>query len=478
MSSAKNKTISKKVVEAVKSSDLKLPMPIYANIDIDLIHTNFNIRFSIEDSDFTSLYESIKVNGIIEPLIVNKVTGIDDYDLVAGERRLRCACELDMNTVPCIVYSDLTDSQFFEIMLSENLIREDLNPIEEAIGFKKIIEAGMAQTELAEHIGRSQGFISQRLQLLDIPDILQHQIITRVITPGHVRELSKFSNAPLANDFYQFYETYQKKMQADDEKGSDYTVPIKDIDEVINDFFDDYRDKHTELDLSYYFSGIGNIISDEKCPLNERCSKCDHRFGDICLDVDCVLKTKERYTVWRNEQRAKSISDRSEISVIDFNVNQYYRREHPLTPEDCNSCPNIEERKRSYNDSMYFVCTNPDCFKEKEKILIEHLVSEEKEVRSSINDALINSRKDDAVPDIISFLFDEHLSEISGMHKSVFGVKMNTKAEFTLKQKQDLLQLLFLFSKVPSDPNRYLSREDYDNFAADVKTLGYSSEDV
>jgi len=376
-----------------------------------------------------------------------------------------------------MVYRDISQSQLYEIMLSENLLRADLNPIEEAVGLKKMIDVGMSQTELADRIGKSQGFVSQRLQLLEIPEILQRQIITCVITPTHVRELSKFSNAPLANDFYQFYEDYQKKRQAEKEDGPDFIVTVNGIEKIIPKFFSHYVDIVKRKEIQNYWSfEVDSILSNKDCPQNKKCSKCDHRYDRYCFDVDCVIKTKSQYSAWNDEQRKKK--DSSEIPVMEFRNGSYYKREFPLKSSDCGSCPDLEERKRSYNDEMYFVCKNPDCYNKKNNELVELLLSQEKEVRININDILMGSKKTDCVPDVISFLFSKHLNEIAGVYKQVYGVKMDTKKDFSHVQKVAFFQLLFLFGKVPSvGETGYLNRNDFVRFSEEVHSLGYDQGD-
>lgn len=461
----------------VASSGPITSVPIFREVPVSEIRTGLNIRSVIDETELDSLLSSIKVNGILEPLLVGASSTQDGYDLISGERRLQCAKTLSMERVPCMVYRDISQSQLYEIMLSENLLRSDLNPMEEAFGLKKMIEVGMSQTELAERIGKTQAFVSYRLQLLEIPEILQRQIITRVITPTHVRELSKFSNAPLANDFYQFYEDYQKKRQSEKEEGPDYTITVNGIEKIIPKFFSHYAESVKRKEVQNYWSfDVGSILSNKDCPQNKKCSKCDHRYDDYCFDVDCVLKTRSQYCVWGDEQRKKA--DGSEIPVMEFRNGSYYKREFPLKSSDCGSCSDLEERKRSYSDEMYFVCKNPDCYNKKNNELVELLLSQEKEVVININDILMGSKKTDCVPDVISFLFGKHLNEIAGVYKQVYGVKMDTKKDFSHVQKVAFLQLFFLNSMVPSvGETGYLNRNDFVRFSEEVHSLGYNQGD-
>ena len=169
-----------------KAKDIKKNSSIL--IDINLIKSNEGQpRKSFDDEKILELAESIKSNGIIQPLILKKVD--DEYIIVAGERRWRAAKAIGLKEVPAIVMN-LTEKQVLEISLIENIQRENLNSIEEALAYKKLIsDFNLTQEELSKRIGKSRVTITNTLRLLNLSEDVQQYIIEGVISEGHGRAL-------------------------------------------------------------------------------------------------------------------------------------------------------------------------------------------------------------------------------------------------------------------------------------------------
>ena len=163
-------------------------------IDINLIKSNEDQpRKSFDDEKIMELAESIKSNGIIQPLILRKDN--NEYIIVAGERRWRAAKSIGIKEVPAIIM-DLTEKQVLEISLIENIQREDLNSIEEA--YKKLIsDFNLTQEELSKRIGKSRVTITNTLRLLNLSADVQQYIIEGVISEGHGRALLGITDSKL-----------------------------------------------------------------------------------------------------------------------------------------------------------------------------------------------------------------------------------------------------------------------------------------
>lgn len=163
---------------------------IVKEIEIDIIKPNPDQpRTHFDESAMRELSESIKEHGIIQPIIVKPTAG--HYTIVAGERRLRAAKIAGLAVVPCIV-RDYNAIYLAELAILENLQREDLNAIEEALAFQKIIyQYGLTHEELGKKIGKSRVYVTNALGLLHLPEEVINGLIKRVITPGHARALSK-----------------------------------------------------------------------------------------------------------------------------------------------------------------------------------------------------------------------------------------------------------------------------------------------
>jgi|LSQX01.3.fsa_nt_gb ParB family chromosome partitioning protein len=144
-------------------------------------------RKDFNDGKLAQLAESIKQHGVVQPLIVHREGST--YKIVAGERRWRAARLAGLQTVPVIV-RELSSRQVMEIALIENIQREDLNPIEEAEAYEKLIsEYGMTQEEVSNTVGRSRPTITNSIRLLSLQEKIKKKLIEGVITSGHARAL-------------------------------------------------------------------------------------------------------------------------------------------------------------------------------------------------------------------------------------------------------------------------------------------------
>ncbi|MDU1414445.1 MAG: ParB/RepB/Spo0J family partition protein [Clostridium sp.] len=159
---------------------------IILNLDINLIRANVNQpRKHFDDEKLVELASSIKEHGIIQPLVVKKHNNI--YTIIAGERRWRAAKLLNLKEVPVIV-KDMTDIQVMEVSLIENIIREDLNPIEEAMAYKKLIDDfNLTQENISKQVSKSRSAIANSLRLLNLDERIQSYLIDGVISEGHGR---------------------------------------------------------------------------------------------------------------------------------------------------------------------------------------------------------------------------------------------------------------------------------------------------
>lgn len=183
------------ILEPKKGKD-KNDDNVYSLIDINLIKSNESQpRKSFDDEKIMELAESIKSNGIIQPLILRKDK--DEYIIVAGERRWRAAKYIGIKEIPAVIM-DLTEKQILEISLIENIQREDLNSIEEAIAYKKLItDFDLTQEQLSKRIGKSRVAITNTMRLLNLSEDVQQYIIEGVISEGHGRALLAITDSKL-----------------------------------------------------------------------------------------------------------------------------------------------------------------------------------------------------------------------------------------------------------------------------------------
>ena len=168
-------------------------------VPVEKIYPNPNQpRKSFQEEKLIELANSIKTKGVVQPLIVRKKKGTkESFEIVAGERRWRAAQRAQIHELPVIV-KEFTDIEVLEIAIIENVQRADLNPIEEALGYKNLMDNfDHTQEGLSKEIGKSRSHIANLLRLLNLPTAVQELLISGQLTAGHARALVTCDN-PLA----------------------------------------------------------------------------------------------------------------------------------------------------------------------------------------------------------------------------------------------------------------------------------------
>ena len=149
-------------------------------------------RRHFDEAHIEELAESIRSKGVLLPLIVRRAS--DGYVLVAGERRWRAAQKAGLRELPVMV-REVSDKEAFEIALIENIQREDLNPVEEAEAYKRLIEEhGLTQEELAARVGKERSTVANALRLLRLPEAIKDAIVDGQLSMGHARALLAISD--------------------------------------------------------------------------------------------------------------------------------------------------------------------------------------------------------------------------------------------------------------------------------------------
>ena len=170
-------------------------------LDTHLIQLNpLQPRGVITPDSLTELVDSIREQGILEPLVVADTPA--GYQLIAGERRLRAAKILGLGKVPVVV-KKTTPQGILEMSIVENVQREDLNPIERALAYKRLIdEFGLGTNDVARKVGKSAPTVSNTIRLLSLPDAIKDALVAGVISEGHVRPLISLGDPALMLDLF------------------------------------------------------------------------------------------------------------------------------------------------------------------------------------------------------------------------------------------------------------------------------------
>lgn len=178
--------MEEKIMETANEEEIK-------EIPIAKLRVNpYQPRKTFNEEALKELAESIREHGVIQPIIVKK--SIKDYEIVAGERRYRASRLAGKETIPCIV-RDFTDEQMMEIAVLENLQRENLNSIEEAMAYESLMKnLNLTQEQVAKRVGKSRSYITNILGLLALPTEVKDLVKTGKISMSHARTLSKLED--------------------------------------------------------------------------------------------------------------------------------------------------------------------------------------------------------------------------------------------------------------------------------------------
>ncbi|MCX8093333.1 MAG: ParB/RepB/Spo0J family partition protein [Candidatus Goldbacteria bacterium] len=171
---------------AKKSIDIKKGI---VDININDIKTNpYQPRKTFSPEKLEELIKSVKEKGVIEPIIVKEI-GDNKYELIVGERRFIAAQRAGLQTVPAII-KNVSSVEQLEIALIENIHREDLNPVEEALAYKQLMEGmHLTQEQLADKLGKNRATVANLLRILNLPEAIRKRIISGEITLGHAKVL-------------------------------------------------------------------------------------------------------------------------------------------------------------------------------------------------------------------------------------------------------------------------------------------------
>ncbi len=186
----RSKVLGKGLSALISSDDIDMSSKGFIpKLPVDYISPNpHQPRMKIKPDELIELADSIRENGVIQPLIVTK-RGDEDYVLIVGERRLRASQLANQETVPVVV-KEVSPKQMLELAVVENVQRKDLNPIEEALAFKQLKkEFDMSHKDIGKKVGLSRSAVVNKIRLLKLPEKVKQLVLEGIITEGHARAL-------------------------------------------------------------------------------------------------------------------------------------------------------------------------------------------------------------------------------------------------------------------------------------------------
>ena len=220
-----------KVLDDIQNGDMEVERQEQSKIPVDEIRPNpYQPRKVFNDEALKELSSSIKQHGVFTPILVKK--SIQGYDLIAGERRLRASKLAGLKDIPAIIV-DFDDQEMMEIALLENIQREDLNPIEEAQAYKRLLtEFHLKQDEVAERVSKSRAAVTNSIRLLKLNEDVQRMVVDEMISTGHARALLAVENPE---------EQYNLAQRIFDEK-----LSVRDVEKLVKNLHKPEKPKKTD----------------------------------------------------------------------------------------------------------------------------------------------------------------------------------------------------------------------------------------
>lgn len=366
--------MSKKKIE-VKELDLN-----------DILPNRFQPRIKFNEELITELSESIKEHGVIQPIIVRPID--DKYEIVAGERRFKASALAGLTMIPSIIL-DLEDKDSIEYALLENVQREDLSAIEEAITYKKILDMGyITQVQLAQKLGKSQSAIANKLRLLKLCDEVQEALMERKISERHARSLLKIESYNHQKEL--LYKIIKEKMT------------VRQLDKVISETPEIVEDENNEeikqkdIHSDSNKTNLNERLSNESIDKNKEMQKDENtesvdsnsliKLSDTKNNVE-EIKDNSTNSKFEEDKEKEILENNGELSenvidLSDFLSDLFKTDNHPIEVDDGQQKiteKEIENNKKEVNDNMFNNESNDDTVQSGGKFFNANLVKEQEE---------------------------------------------------------------------------------------------------
>ena len=406
------------------------------NISIDLIMPNrFQPRLVFDEKALNELADSIKEHGIIEPIIVRPLN--DKYEIIAGERRYKAACIAGLTKVPVIV-KRLSDYKSAQVAVIENVQRRNLNPMEEAKSYKRILDHGLkTQEELAKEIGVSQSTIANKLRLLSLAEPVKQALSENKISERHARALLKITSLDKQEELLNKVITER--------------LTVKDLDDEIKKL-----DTSTTPNITFKMPEVPNIVNtlnlfDEKI-FEERVASSKPEF------VPPVVEPKEEQPI--TEPKIETVPKEETIEVnLDPEIKEIQEIEEeqlPTKPQPDNSTnifdiPTIGKESKPDYPSLEDLQTNMDLGIESDILVPEQpeepIVEEKEESKLEVTEPIVvhETPVEPPKPRIIPNDLNSVKQAISDLNKEIREAGFNI--EFEDYDFSDLYQAIIKINK-------------------------------
>lgn len=315
----------------------------YKEIALSMITpSSLNPRKHFDEDSLQELAESIKAQGLLEPVIVrfmpNRPDPIPPYEIIAGERRWRAAKLAGLSAIPARVFDNVDDRQALEWALIENLCRRDIDPIEEAQGYARLMELGYKQGEIAEKVNRSQPAVANAVRLLKLPETVQQHISDGTLSPTHGKALLTYEDNPVFLDV----------MIEEAVNG----LPAKEIEKPSSN-------------TAWRLMNAGKAVRMGGQSFDKDCKDCKNRknFDNsiYCLNPSCH-QAKTESAIKAEIEKLQKKHGKGKLLDIRNMTHGTYQELHESGPDGCMEDCEYIKPALTYGDMAIKICTNPGCY--------------------------------------------------------------------------------------------------------------------
>lgn len=372
---------------------------LYISVD-DIIPNRFQPRLAFNENELNELASSISKYGVIQPIILRNIG--NKYEIIAGERRYKASCLAGLKKVPAII-NNTDDNTSAEIALLENLQRKNLTPIEEAQSYKKLMNRGFTQEEIANKLGISQSAIANKLRLLNLPKKVQNALLYNKISERHARSLLTLNDEELQISLL--------------DRIINERLTVKQTEEEIDILLNKTKNANDiPIEIQKYISGdrVDNIEKDK-----QDISKSPYESEEL----EKLLESKNS-----NEQKTNSyVFKIPDVVNIDdnFNTNKEFDRDNNLLIKENKDFENdINPFQRDINTNMnnnvYDRLSQNfknDILEDNDNVTDNPIIKEKEEIKEQSSE-YINDNNQTNIPKIIGLIRD-YLGEIKGSSKII-----------------------------------------------------------
>lgn len=347
----------------------------------DILPNRFQPRLAFDEKELTELSNSILKYGVIQPIVLRKIG--NKYEIIAGERRYKATVMAGLKTIPAIV-NNTDDNTSAEIALLENLQRKNLTVIEEAQSFKKLLDRGFTQEEIANKLGVSQSSIANKLRLLNLPKKVQDALLFNKISERHARSLLSLNDVDTQINMLEKIISERMTVRQTEDEIKKLLNNDNDIPESVSKYIE--AEKEEKDDQTHFIQYVPDVVNIEDKNINPFQAKFKENLDKIEEDIN--NKEESYYD--------KIINNDLKNNHIEFDEDEEDDKPKMLFEDEIEE-KNNQEKQKEKDTKIEELIKKIEEEKpiKKEKISIINIVNKVRDFVSDFDDERIKTKEDD-----------------------------------------------------------------------------------